>query len=408
MDLKKRLAQLDKLTRRPESPAVAVGTGQPGEQPDQAEVLAGLGLTRHETSTGPVWSVEHLDSATPPPDPLPALGGLFTRAPDHCPALKQVLFLDTETTGLAGGTGTLVFQLGLSWWQDDAFRTRQYFLPGPGNELAMLTALGELAKNFTAIVTFNGASFDLPLLRTRSLLNRLPDPLAHLVSWDLLVPARRLWGNRLPDCRQQTLEVDICGRERASGDIDGARIPQTWFDFLACGQPGLLNNVLTHNHRDMVGMAEIFSRVCRLGDWLAADPGLDADWPAADLAADRAGAWALGRICERRLQGEVAATFFTRGWQSQWGVVQDDQARGRFWRDAIRNLKRCRSWDLVEEMIHDALISDAGDTAMHREAAILYEHRLVDLERALQHARLAGDEHRTARLERLLARRDST
>ena len=293
MDLKKRLAQLDKLTRRPETLAAAARTGPPGEQPDQAEVLAGLGLTRQETPVGPVWSLEHLDTATPPPDPLPSLGGLFTREPDHCPALKQVLFLDTETTGLAGGTGTLVFQLGVSWWQDWVFRTRQYFLPGPGNELAMLTALGELAQNFTAIVTFNGASFDLPLLRTRSLLNRLADPLAHLVSWDLLVPARRLWGNRLPDCRQQTLEVDICGRERASGDIDGARIPQTWFDFLASGQPGLLDNVLTHNHRDMVGMAEIFSRVCRLGKWLAADPGRDAEWPAADLAADRAGNWRM-------------------------------------------------------------------------------------------------------------------
>jgi hypothetical protein len=201
--------------------------------------------------------------------------------------------------------------------------------------------------------------------------------------------------------------VDICGRERASGDIDGARIPQTWFDFLATGQPGLLDNVLTHNHRDMVGMAEIFGRVCRLGAWLALGPDLDTAWPAAELADDRAGAWALGRICERRSQTEVAATFFARSWQSQWGVVQDEQAQGRFRRDGIRNLKRCRSWDLVEEMIHDALVSDTGDFFMHREAAILYEHRLVDLERALHHAGLAGDKHRTARLERLLTRRNS-
>ena len=72
----------------------------------------------------------------------------------------------------------------------------------------------------------------------------VPDPLAGLVSWDLLVPCRRLWGRELPDCRQQTLEVEVLGRARGAGDIDGSRIPQTWFDFLASGRPGDLVAVL--------------------------------------------------------------------------------------------------------------------------------------------------------------------
>ncbi len=404
MDLKKRLAQLDRLTRKPKPAEPDLSTVDQAPL-DQDTLLAEMGLEREDTEAGPVWWVDHKDDLFSPPPQLPPFNGLFTREPNLCPRAEEILFLDTETTGLAGGTGTLVFQLGISWWRDEALHTRQYFLPGPGHEMAMMVALGERAQSFKAIVTFNGASFDLPLLRTRALLNRLVDPLAHLVSWDLLVPARRLWGNRLQDCRQQTLELAICGRQRLSGDIDGARIPQTWFDFLASRQAGLLPNVLSHNHRDMVGMAEIFGRVCRVGQWLANREDTAARWPDEDLPVDRAGAWALGRICERRQEAEMAASFFTQGWQVGNGGMADPVAQNRFCRDAIRNLKRNRQWDLVEKLIHDALESNENDEAMHREAAILYEHRLVDWERALRHAELAKDEHRVARLQRILASR---
>ncbi len=404
MDLKKRLAQLDRLTRKTRADAQPAANGDEAAGPaDPLVALEDLGLQRQETSAGPVWCLDHVDRLSPPPDPVPDLTGLFTREPGLKPRAADILLLDTETTGLAGGTGTLVFQLGLSWWQGQHLHTRQYFLPGPGHEMAMLAALAKLASGFTTVVTFNGASFDLPLLRTRALLNRLPDALAHLVSWDVLVPARRLWTTRLPDCRQMTIEQEVCGRERGLGDIDGAAIPQTWFDFLSSGQPGLLPNVLTHNHRDMVGMAEILTRIFGVGQWLSGGDGGEQAWPAGGVWQDRAGAWALGRIHERRLEPEAAARCFAQACGRGWDTLGEVLLRRRFRRDAIRNLKRCRHWDLVEELIRDGLESEPHDRDLHREAAILYEHRLVDWQLALHHARQTGDDHRTERLERLLA-----
>ena len=418
MDLRKRLAQLDRLTRKPERgdgpdsspsagniPGAVDGPRTIAAPPaDPATTLAGLGLRRRETPAGPVWESEHLDSVGALPDPLPGLSGLFPRTSERHPAPAEILLLDTETTGLAGGTGTLVFQVGASWWEPEGLRTRQYFLPGPGHESALLADLAALAGPFSTVVTFNGASFDLPLLRTRALLNRLPDPLAHLTGWDLLVPARRLWGYRLPDCRQQTIEHHLCGRARGAGDIDGSCIPQAWFDFLATGKPGLLGNVLTHNRRDMVGMAGILVRICELGCWFN-EPADRRVWPPAGLAADLTSAWALARILERRGEPETAAGIYRQAWRLGWGELGTVTARHRFRRDAVRNLKRIRHWDLVEEIVLDGLGCDAADPAWHREAAILYEHRLIDLERALLHAVRAGDEHRTRRLKRLLEQR---
>lgn len=395
MDLKRRLAQLDKLTRRPVDAPRPAGPGS-SCLVDQAATLAALDLVERATAAGPVWSRERIDAIAPPVSPLPDLAGLFTREGNRRPAVAELLFLDTETTGLAGGTGTLAFQVGTSWWQGGLLHTRQYFLPGPEHEGAMLTALAALAAGFALVVTYNGASFDLPLLRTRALLNRVPDPLGHLANWDLLVPARRLWGNRLADCRQQTLEQEVCGRRRSAGDIDGARIPQTWFDFLCDGQPGLLGNVLTHNQRDMLGMVDLFGLICQVAGQLE----LPVDEVGRGPWQDRPSAWALGRICEFRSAPAAAGDWFRRAWSLEWGGLADPGARQRFRRDAVRNLKRCQAWDLVEEILAEGLACDPLDGGLHREAAILYEHRLVDIRRAEYHAERAGDEYRLARLRR--------
>lgn len=403
MDLKRRLAQLDRLTGRKRDAGREPQPDPTTPPTDPEEILSGLGLIRQETAAGPIWFREYEDEVTVPVDPLPDLRGLFPSATSDEIPLTGVLLLDTETTGLAGGTGTLVFQLGVSWWRQGHLHTRQYFLPGPAGEPALLADLARLSTGFTHLVTYNGASFDLPLLRTRALLNRMADPLRDLVGWDLLVPARRLWGYRLDNCRQQTVESHLCGEERGAGDIDGACIPQVWFDFLRTGQPGLLGRVLTHNHRDMLGMAAILERVCRIAAGLGAS-GSGPDWPVAGLTPDRLTGWALGRVCERRGEHAAAATYLARAWEADWPGRADQRLRRRFRRDAVRMLKRQRWWDLVEEVIHDGLECDSQDVEFHTEAAILYEHRMVDLARAHRHACQTGDGHRIARLERLLGR----
>jgi uncharacterized protein YprB with RNaseH-like and TPR domain len=399
MDLKKRLAQLDRLSRRPVSP------GDPSDRNPQADpavvasirsaTIAGLGLSESASSAGPVWSCEYRDDLPSPDDPFPDLLEFFSRTVDFEVDPGKILFLDTETTGLAGGTGTIPFLVGLSWWKNNGLTTRQYFLPGPGHEAAMLHELSVLAAGFRIVVTFNGASFDLPLLRTRARLNRMDDPLADLLVWDLLVPARRLYGNRLTDCRQQTLEKEVCDMRRTGGDIDGSRIPQVWFDFLATGQAGLLSRVLTHNHRDMVGMGRLFNLVVQAARCLDRGGG-----PTGKL--NWLDGWALGKICERRRDTDSALACLGEALASAPRGGSGGLGDPRFLADAVRILKRGGDWLLVERVINDGLSAGVDEPWLHREAAILYEHRLVRWPKALDHALKAGDDHRVARLRRLL------
>ena len=393
MDLKKRLAQLDRLSLRP-VPAVNPAS----LASSRMAAIAESGLRETETPAGPVWSREYRDVLPGPVDPLPDLREFFSRDIDSVPCSREILFLDTETTGLAGGTGTIPFLVGVSWWEKGGLTTRQYFLPEPGHEAAMLQELSGLAAGFRVVVTFNGASFDLPLLRTRARLNRMSDPLAGLVVWDLLVAARRLYGNRLPDCRQQTLEREICGLRRETGDIEGSRIPQAWFDFLATGRAGLLPRVMTHNHRDMEGMSRLFGRVTEAARLLEEgnDPIQRLNW---------LDGWALGRICERRR--DTASALACLGTSVAAAPRQGDRGLGdpRFLSDAVRILKRGGDWPLVERVINDGLAAGVAEPWLHREAAILYEHRLVELPKALDHALKSGEDHRVERLRGLLARR---
>ena len=394
MDLQKRLAQLDRLSLRT-VPAV----NHASLAASRLASIAELALRETETPTGPVWSREYRDALPGPADPLPDLREFFSRGIDSAPDPREILFLDTETTGLAGGTGTIPFLVGVSWWEKGGLITRQYFLPEPGHEAAMLQELSGLAAGFQVVVTFNGASFDLPLLRTRARLNRMSDPLAGLVVWDLLVPARRLYGNRLPDCRQQTLEREICGLRREAGDIEGSRIPQVWFDFLATGRADLLPRVMVHNHLDMEGMSRFFARVVEAARLLEEGDGSlnRLNW---------LDGWALGRICERRR--DTTSALACLGAAAAAAPRQGARGLGdpRFLADAVRILKRGGDWPLVERVINDGLAAGVDEPWLHREAAILYEHRLIKLPKALDHALKSGEGHRVERLLGLLANRD--
>jgi len=401
MDLKKRLAQLDRLSNPAGHSSHRNSQADPAAlAATRAATMAQLGWRESDSPAGPVWSREYRDVLPVPGGPLPNLREFFSRAVDFEADPAEILFLDTETTGLAGGTGTIPFLVGVSWWENGGLTTRQYFLPEPGHEVAMLNELSLLAAGFRIVVTFNGASFDLPLLRTRARLNRLADPVAGLIVWDLLVPVRRLYSNRLPDCRQQTLEREICDLQRTEGDIEGSRIPQVWFDFLATGQAGLLSRVMTHNHRDMVGMGRLFNLVTGAAQSLARGIDLTGRLNWLD-------GWALGRICERRRDTDSALACLG----VSVAAAPRDGPHGlgdpRFLADAVRILKRGGDWLLVERVINDGLAAGVDEPWLHREAAILYEHRLDQRPKALDHALKSGEDHRVARLRRLLNRSTS-
>jgi len=182
------------------------------------------------------------------------------------PDASRLVFLDTETTGLAGGTGTCAFLIGIGNVEGMKFVVRQFFLRDYPEEKAMLEALAEALEPCQGIVTFNGKTFDVPLLETRYALARMKSPLDRLIHFDALHPARRLWKLRLESCKLTDLEVAILGISR-EGDVPGAEIPAIYFDYLRTGDARGLQPVFYHNALDVVSLAAITVELARaLGD----------------------------------------------------------------------------------------------------------------------------------------------
>ncbi len=176
---------------------------------------------------------------------------------------RRWVFLDTETTGLAGGTGTCAFLVGIGAIDDHGLRVNLYFMRDYDEESAMLAALAEELSRFDAVVTYNGKAFDIPLLETRYLLKRQRNPFSRMGHLDLLHCTRRLWRERMPNCRLGTLESDILGVER-TGDIPGALIPQRYFEFLRSRRGAALAPVFHHNALDVVSLACLTARTMEI------------------------------------------------------------------------------------------------------------------------------------------------
>lgn len=181
---------------------------------------------------------------------------LATVAPQRC------LFLDTETTGLSAGAGTLVFLVGVGFFTDDGFEIRQYFLRDPGEELAMLHAIRDLMEQHEALVTFNGRSFDIPLLASRYIVNRQNLRADRWPNLDLLHPARRLWKRRLESCRLSALETSVLGVRRTGHDVPGWLIPQLYQDYLRTGDARQMRRVMYHNLYDVLSMVTLATHLC--------------------------------------------------------------------------------------------------------------------------------------------------
>jgi len=181
-----------------------------------------------------------------------------------CPRLDAsrgaLRFIDTETTGLAGGTGTLAFVLALARWQPDGLHVRQLLLTRPGAEAAMLIAFRDWLTPGDELVSYNGRSFDAPLLRTRFRLHGLDDPLAGLAHHDLLHEVRRRHRREWENCRLLTAERRLLGVARHD-DLPGSEAPGAWRHFLACGDSTPLRRVLDHNRQDLVSLALIADRL---------------------------------------------------------------------------------------------------------------------------------------------------
>jgi hypothetical protein len=222
----------------------------------------------------------------------------------------SVAYIDTETTGLSGGAGTYVFAAAVALPIDCGLRVAQVFLPQPGMEAAFLHALGVEMAAAEAIATFNGSSFDLPVLRTRWVMARMPGELPSPPHVDLLTLVRALYRHRLESCNLRSVEERLLGYER-DDPISSALVPDSYFDYLHRGESRFLEAALEHNRLDVISLVHLHSRL--LSRLRGGDAGMDAaDWLALGRHRYRRGAradgWRALRNAAGFAQGDAAAT----------------------------------------------------------------------------------------------------
>ena len=248
----------------------------------------------------------------------PGTIGVLTAEPELEPFdLRGAVFLDTETTGLAGGAGTAAFLIGVGWVEGERFRVRQYFMRDYHEEGALLLALAEELERFERLVTFNGKMFDVPLLDARFRLNRARFPLASARHLDLLHPARRLWKARLESCRLQSLEAELMGLRR-HGDIAGEEIPQVYFDWVRRRDARMLARVFEHNRQDIVSLAALAVLACQ--------------WVEDSRAEDPRDIFSLARVLERGRLYERSEAEYRRALAAGPGVVRGPALLRLAWR----------------------------------------------------------------------------
>ena len=301
-----------------------------------------------------------------------ALKLLLPDTPDEVADPDQWLFLDTETTGLAGGSGTYACLIGIAWWEDGGLEIEQFFLREYSEERTLLFALRERIVEHPVLITFNGKSFDWPLLETRYRMSRklsVPTLRAHL---DFLHPARNLWRLRLGSVRLSELERHVLGWDRGADLLSGL-IPQIYFDYLRGGPPEWLVPVLNHNQMDLRGLAALSSRILSLLS--------DAE----NLGQDGLELFGVSRICEKRGEHARARKLYEKSISSILPSETDRVAR----RSLARLAKREGDYDLACDLWKDAIGNSRHGYGAYEQLAIYYEHKAHDPERALEVVRQA-------------------
>jgi tetratricopeptide (TPR) repeat protein len=314
------------------------------------------------------------------------------------PQLSELVYLDTETTGLVGGTGTCAFLIGLGAAEGSRFVVRQFFLRDYPEEKAMLAALAEVLEPYQGLVTFNGKTFDIPLLETRYALARMKSPFARLLHLDVLHPARRLWRLRLETCELTHLERELL-EIRREGDVAGSEIPGLYFDYLRTGDARGLQPVFYHNALDIVTLAALAVELAGA----VAEVGAGREVPSLDL-------FSLSRIFDRVGAREKSVSTCQRALAA--GLPSSIETRA-LWHLACQH-KRQRQHEMAADIWME-LSRREPEFAIraYEELAIHYEHRRRDFHAALRFAESALDRLRkdsspaaklprfTRRLERL-------
>lgn len=317
--------------------------------------------------------------------------------------IEKCLFLDTETTGLSGGAGTVAFLVGVGYIKNGVMTVEQFFMRDYSDEPEMLRALIARMQDFDCVVTFNGRTFDLPLLRTRFTLNRF-EAMPELFDLDLLHPARRAWKLRIESCRLSNIEDKILGIAREN-DLPGSEVPARYFAFLKSGDMALVEDIIRHNRQDIATLASLLTELNRVYAHPEMQPHAQ-DLFSLAKTLERQGestqARELYRLCAIPLQASTLAGLRA--------MTVAGEANRRLVRLSLRAGDIEAACGTLAQMIARGQMG----AWPHVELAKIYEHRKKDLRRALSHARCAlemcgADEaveirHRQARLLRKMKR----
>ena len=301
----------------------------------------------------------------------------------------RIVFLDTETTGIQGGTGICPFLIGIGHFDGDAFEMIQYFIRDFDEETSMLYALSELLEKFDLVVTYNGASYDIPLLESRFTLARMDNPFTRLAHFDLLNTARRLWRNGHGSCRLVALER-LLSFVRGP-DVPGSMIPRVYFDYLQQRPTPELPHIFSHNLDDVVSLAALTIHAC---DCVAAETALlDEPLDIYSLARihENAGDWLKAKdLYERSLEGGLPDASRVKALESL-SVMHRRNGEHELSLRICHDLMRCETFSLT---------GYEGAAVYHERIAGSVEMALQVVEEALRRLSDLPGEKRWSRLLR--------
>ena len=301
-------------------------------------------------------------------------------------SLESFIFLDTETSGLSGGTGTYAFLVGAGRFEQNAsgrtFRLLQFFMRDPGEEAALLEALTDFLAPCEALVTYNGKAFDAPLLKTRYILHDIPIPFEDYAHVDLLHLARRLWRDRLPSRTLKYIEENVLGAPRTSEEVPGYEIPWLYFDYLRTGNVSEMKGIFYHNAMDIVALAAMFGLTVSM----LHNPFDD------ELIQHGLDVIALAKLHEDLDQWDRAARLYERGLEMDLG--EED-----FWKAVHRlSVLQKKRGDLGSAVELWKQAAAQGHVYAYVELAKHYEHRERDYQQAQKWAAAAMEQVKSREL----------
>jgi len=280
--------------------------------------------------------------------------------------IRKTVFLDTETTGLSGGAGTFIFLIGLGYFTENQFCVRQYFMRDYDEEQALLSALNELLLKFESVITYNGKSFDLPLMETRFIMSGMEMNLKNPAHLDLLYPVRRLWKRRLENCSLSTVEREILGVYREN-DVPGYLVPEIYFRYLRTGDARDIKGVFEHNLQDILSLVVLTAKI---NDFFR-EP-LNNNFYPLDI-------FSLGKIYDKRKEYIKSSFYYNEALKSN--------LPGEEFLEALKLIsftyKRLEKWEEAEKVWKETINKSREFIYYpYEELAKYYEHHLKDYKKA--------------------------